>query len=498
MLPASSAGIAAAVWEATATPIDTSVSPPPGFFRSYNLWNCTIIQSSIGTKYGVDANGNVFTADEIVRSIVAFSYANGRIFTQAMGNYLRKHIVEDADTVVMGYPMDVDKEWLITVSLNENDRLVNRSYDYGLNLDLLAPMGVSVDLDSVQGQGMTYSYASFGATSGATPVASGIEGLLLSYFNRLTKPTPVRGDSLPNVLVPEDVEWILKHTAQRPPGINQFVLENGWGVVNADSALRMLRYPYVLYHFKEPYSGEGNPPQRRDTLLIKFPGYSDDSTYLPSAKSDNVYEVERHHLTQRVYYPKVFSHVERAWGFGSKETGYNWSFKIKKLPYRMPLYRVGYCSLVDDNAFANDYCELQTNVYKIWKLNLRTGQRDSLGWIPYPPNKVKFAYSVLAKVSQTTFVEKEEEIGFTLSDPYPNPAIDRASISYTLDKGGTLNVELFDILSRKIRTFHSNRYHDVGKYTLEIKTSQLNSGMYFLKFTTPSGSHITKKLLVRK
>lgn len=108
---------------------------------------------------------------------------------------------------------------------------------------------------------------------------------------------------------------------------------------------------------------------------------------------------------------------------------------------------------------------------------------------------MKFTYSVLAKVSQTTFIEKDEKIEFTLSAPYPKPAIDCASIPYTLNNGGSLNVNRFDIFTGRFVHFTASSV--MTSENTPWKLIHHNSiSVYFLEFTATRMSHITKNSLL--
>lgn len=488
-----SSEIAAAIWEAVATPLDTV---PGQIIRSGNLWNCDIISCSIHTNYGKDPYGGLQSTDEIVRSIMAFSYQNGITSFIAMGNDKIEHIYENTDTTAGGYPMDVDKHWVTTVGSTEPDE-INNIRDFGFNLDILAPTyNWSTVVDSVRPAGLRYYYYEFPGTSGAAPLASGVGGLLLSFHKNLVYPTKVRVDSLPEVLVPEDVDWLLKHTAQPLDSLNHvFDPKIGWGVVNAYQALSTLQYPYHLYHFEAPFTGEPDSVQMRDTLLIKFPGYSTSISYNPYQGTDNVYAVKKYRLVQTVSYPKVFNHVERAWGYGSSKTGYNYPIKIRKMKYRLPLYRVGYCSLTTDDSFDDTRCTLETYVYEVWKLNLSNRTESYIGWWPNFPNKIKFTYSVLAKEQRATFVEDEKQKYFIINGPYPNPFTVGTTIDYAHERGNLMSIDLLDILGRKVRSYYNYQQNGDNRFTLKIDGDGLVTGFYFLKFTFSDSNPIIKKIM---
>ncbi len=495
----SNSDFAAAVWEATATPLDTfpaGVSMP----RSGNLWNNSVLNLSGSFYYGQDTSGYRIIGDEITRAIVGFAYQNGRIFVSAMGNAGFEHKLEGADITFGGYPMDVDDHWVITVSANEQDALMNGGYDHGNNLDLLAPSHTHTVEVKKFGAGVDYDYRAFPGTSSSAPIISGVSGLILSLHKELL---PFRGiDSLPMILAPEDVAWLMKHTAQWDPLKTRFTTEEGWGVVNAYHSLLHLKYPYRLRHHEASFDIENLiDPEKYDTLEIVLPGYKTAQVRQPLENGNDSYLVKRYYLKQWVDYPESYHKVLRAWGRGSAATGYNWPKKINKLPFRIPLYRVGYCELTEPDAFDNSGCQLETNIYlvrKIISMNPWRLSPDSI-WIPHPPEKVKFTYSVLARAPVVTSNERMNALDdFHVADIFPTPTDVRATIGYDVSHEHSIDVTLHDIFGRKLQTVLDGKRHSPGKYSLELSTTDLAHGVYLLHFRASNERTVVRKLLVSR
>jgi aminopeptidase N len=72
---------------------------------------------------------------------------------------------------------------------------------------------------------------------------------------------------------------------------------------------------------------------------------------------------------------------------------------------------------------------------------------------------------------------------------YPNPIAkgDKANINFHLNNYANLEISLFDELGRKVRDIYSN-YLSNGNMQLEVKTDDLQSGIYFIKIQANDGS----------
>lgn len=80
---------------------------------------------------------------------------------------------------------------------------------------------------------------------------------------------------------------------------------------------------------------------------------------------------------------------------------------------------------------------------------------------------------------------------------YPNPAADKAVISYTLEKNSSnVSLVVFDQTGRKVL---ENKYDEqaAGTYTVNVETINLSSGMYFYQLNA-NGKMFTKKINVAK
>ncbi len=78
----------------------------------------------------------------------------------------------------------------------------------------------------------------------------------------------------------------------------------------------------------------------------------------------------------------------------------------------------------------------------------------------------------------------------------PNPATNTTRISYELKKTETVNIDIYDFLGNKIKTFNEGRVA-AGYHSIEINLNAFASGTYFYSLKTDK-STITKKMVVIK
>lgn len=79
---------------------------------------------------------------------------------------------------------------------------------------------------------------------------------------------------------------------------------------------------------------------------------------------------------------------------------------------------------------------------------------------------------------------------------YPNPAVDRATVSYTISQPGNMTIRVVDILGKVI---HSNTWfqESSGNYQYQLNTSEFANGIYLVEVQSESGTQ-TKKLQIKK
>ena len=101
-------------------------------------------------------------------------------------------------------------------------------------------------------------------------------------------------------------------------------------------------------------------------------------------------------------------------------------------------------------------------------------------------------------ITQLTAVEEPnpEVEGFELSQNYPNPFNPTTQIRYTLPQATFVRVEVFNNAGQKIADLVAQK-QPAGYHVVTFDASELSSGVYFYKLTTPSFSQTKKMLLVK-
>lgn len=86
-----------------------------------------------------------------------------------------------------------------------------------------------------------------------------------------------------------------------------------------------------------------------------------------------------------------------------------------------------------------------------------------------------------------------EEIGLSI---FPNPFSASATINYTLPKSDNVNIEVFDLVGKKITTlFNGKQAEGAQNVTFDRTQFGLSTGMYFVKINV-GNSFITQKVMV--
>ena len=92
-------------------------------------------------------------------------------------------------------------------------------------------------------------------------------------------------------------------------------------------------------------------------------------------------------------------------------------------------------------------------------------------------------------INQLTNIEEFDNRirGFELLQNYPNPFNPSTSISYILPMDAFVKLEIFNSLGQKVEELVSDQQL-AGKYIINFDASNMSSGTYFYKLTTPSFS----------
>jgi hypothetical protein len=102
------------------------------------------------------------------------------------------------------------------------------------------------------------------------------------------------------------------------------------------------------------------------------------------------------------------------------------------------------------------------------------------------------------KVPNITSVENFESLAdnFEIYQNYPNPFNSITTISFYISKDSRVNLKLYDIFGREIKTLYDNQAK-AGKTVIDFKAEDLASGVYFYVFNF-NGKSSTKKMILLK
>jgi hypothetical protein len=102
-----------------------------------------------------------------------------------------------------------------------------------------------------------------------------------------------------------------------------------------------------------------------------------------------------------------------------------------------------------------------------------------------------FGIVVSAPVERFTLPE-----GVVLHQNYPNPFNPRTTIEYEVEARGVVRLRVFDILGQQVGVLAEGA-HERGKYSVRFDGSGLDSGVYFFRIETQSGSITKRMVLIR-
>jgi len=106
-------------------------------------------------------------------------------------------------------------------------------------------------------------------------------------------------------------------------------------------------------------------------------------------------------------------------------------------------------------------------------------------------------YAAFLNITQLDVQEiKSLNTQYSFIGPKPNPITDRAVFDLNLKKSSNVEVLLFDMLGRKIKTIVRQNY-EVGEYTIEFGTDNLPAGEYIVTLNTDYGSQSEKIIIVK-
>ena len=83
-----------------------------------------------------------------------------------------------------------------------------------------------------------------------------------------------------------------------------------------------------------------------------------------------------------------------------------------------------------------------------------------------------------------------------LNPSYPNPFNSETVLSYTLPTAADIRLEVFTLSGQRVAVLHEG-FQAAGYHTIAMDASDLASGVYLYRLTTPEGRFVQKFTLLR-
>ncbi len=109
------------------------------------------------------------------------------------------------------------------------------------------------------------------------------------------------------------------------------------------------------------------------------------------------------------------------------------------------------------------------------------------------PVWVRFKWGVITSNEEEP---SEKAVTLRLDQNYPNPFNPTTTISYNLETSSEVNLEVFDLMGRKVATLVNGR-QSAGEQSVTFEASSLSSGIYIYRLTA-GGSSLIKKMVLLK
>jgi len=407
--------------------------------------NVRVLSSSFGLS---TVNGLPGRYSIVVRQAYAVAYKANRVLCASMGNDNNNPNVPPNTP---NYPAAFNTGMIAvgaTNTLNQPTAFSMR----GAHIDVAAP---GENILTTSGTG----YAEMSGTSFSTPMVAGLASLIIGYRPQLAN---------------DDVEQIIRLTANDDPVTPGFDNATGTGRVNAQTALQMLQNNTV-YQLSATGGTVTNSTGNMQRVFLGVSGLA-----------DAAYLVRRHTVEKTVTFPNRMCNMIGAWGRGlgtsglREEGGYCFGEPI--------------CEVVPGTV-SNSGMTLRTYVYEV--LNV-LGQ--TLGYYPTTPQTVNFAYSVWGIPAATQIIGSDNlctTAAYTINGLPPGASVNwsvtptgmvTSSISgntITLTKVGTTNaaITLTGTYTCNGTPNSIQKTVYVGPVTPHISSTITNQGMTTVNYT---------------
>jgi subtilisin family serine protease len=386
---------------------------------------------------------------QLIKDAVREAFHNNVIFVNSRGN--------EGDSAFC-VPSSLYDNWIICVGASgtngefkdASNGSPSYSSSYGRGVDLIAP-GCNEIVHTTSTFGNTY--IEFNGTSAACPHVAGVAALIASETNQ-------PGYNYQNI-AQEDVEEILQRSASDriPVGYDP---RNGWGLLNAGSALAIIDFPaYKCQHFQTNVQG-GTVSNNlfASNVLVQL---NEDFGTIPAGN----YTADIYKITAVVPHTIGANEVILdAWVRNSSSNLWA-SPGTGNVVVREPRIKL--------DAYTLTQATLSGYIY-----HLTAGQNGAMNdWIPFQNiSDAKFAYTIYTH-DPTVISVAEPVIGKEILTVFPNPASEHLTVTFTLESSAAVSFQIMDVLGRTL--FKTEEaYFDSGIHQSEIELSDWAVGTYFI------------------
>ncbi|MFK7773146.1 MAG: T9SS type A sorting domain-containing protein [Saprospiraceae bacterium] len=117
---------------------------------------------------------------------------------------------------------------------------------------------------------------------------------------------------------------------------------------------------------------------------------------------------------------------------------------------------------------------------------------DSLYISDYNTASVRIISNLEGTVGTDDFIRKSTILKSKL---IPNPANEKTELSFDLIGSEEVNISIFDIEGREVKTILNNKLLPTGNHKLTIDVNELEHGSYFVQIKTKRGDEVVRKLV---
>ncbi|MCH7612863.1 MAG: S8 family serine peptidase, partial [Candidatus Marinimicrobia bacterium] len=367
-IPNNQSGIAGILWDCQIMPVKAKIGV--NYITTANITNgilwsyqhgADIINMSIG-----DYNPDWPTWwEEIIWGTTPLSGAvfNAYLADVSMFAAIMNDNIEDA----YAYPASYNEVMGIGASDSYDSRATwpNGGSNYGVNLEVVAPGDKDYNYTTIRND----NYGSFGMTSSATAIASGVAGLILSE---------IRDNNLG--FTNDDIRHILQLTADKvrldlynysESGIYGWNEEVGFGRINAEKALEILNPPYEI-EINTIYGGNNELVDDDHSM-----GFID----IPGLTTGNYHGVKTYRVYGHVDFTRDYDGTPYVWIRERESQGYVYSAGSLSQDYNW-----GRIYNLNDDGF-----DWETFIYYVGTNDL--GQNVDI-WVPTGVNGVDITYVI--------------------------------------------------------------------------------------------------------